>query len=76
MQSHTQTPARIRGEILDSRNTEALREYIQRTGWRRAGVELMAADRTMRAVLAGRPILHGSAVSLRMALAAAQTEKP
>lgn len=73
---HTQTrtqpqsQARIRGEIVDPATAETLRAFVAAIGWRRAGVELRASERTMRAVLAGRAVLHGSAVALRLALTA------
>ena len=72
-----QTPdARLRGEIVDPSTAAALRAYIYRAGWRRTVVELRASERTLRAVLAGRPILHGSAVALRLALATQPEARP
>ena len=75
-QTRTQPPTRIRGEIVDIATARALRARLDGVGWRRAGVELRASERTMRAVLASRPILHGSAVALRLALAAAVESQP
>ena len=72
MQSHTQSQSakpRIRGEIVDPSTAAALRAYLDRAGWRRTGVELRLSDSTMRNILASRPILHGSAVALRIGLA-------
>ena len=68
MHSQTRTQTKTRGEILDPSTAAALRAYIGRAGWRTACVELRSSERTMRSVLAGRPILHGSAVVLRLAL--------
>jgi hypothetical protein len=61
-------------EIVDDRTITALREYIARTGWRDTVCGLRIAERSMRSVLARRPVRYATAVALRVALGTQESQ--